>query len=105
MTISTRLADKQLYLRFEGASIVTTLFIDGHALDVDTSAAQASTEASRSHEGAFQAFVFDVTRALRPGSHVVAVRVNNATHANIAPASGGDYSKAGGLYRDVGSWP
>ncbi len=95
--VGADLAGRRLYLRFDGASIVTTLFVDG----TPVVAAPSAPGVTASHEGAFQTFVLDVTRALTPGRHLVAVRVNNEPHADVPPASGGDYSKLGGLYRDV----
>ncbi len=92
IAVNPSLGGRQIYLRFDGASIVTTLFVDGNLVPF---APSIDGPRAVSHEGAFQTFIFDVTRVLTPGAHVVAVRVNNANHADIAPAAGGDYSKSG----------
>ena len=42
-----------------------------------------------------------MTSQLTAGSHLIAISVNNNTNANISPAGAGDYTKQGGLYRDV----
>ena len=102
ITVPSTLAGKKLYMQFEGGSLETSLYIDGTQIDLNP-----ATSAIDSHKGGFQTFDFDVTSALNAAipagqtGHVIAVAVNNSTDANVAPAGGGDYSKEGGLYRDV----
>jgi beta-galactosidase len=53
------------------------------------------------HQGAFAAFVFDVTPYLNVGGdNVIAVKVNNSFNPNVPPL-GGDFNVDGGIYRDV----
>lgn len=78
---------KNLYLQFDGASIVTTVFLNGKMVGV--------------HKGAFGRFRMDITNLVKFGTdNVLAVKVNNASDANVAP-KGGDFTICGGLYRDV----
>ncbi len=78
--------DKRYLLHFEGASIVTDIFVNG--------------EKAGSHEGGYTAFSFDITPFLRTGTNEIAIRVNNASRNDIPPYSG-DFTFWGGLYRDV----
>ena len=79
--------NRRLFLKFDGAFLVTDVYVNGHFLG--------------EHQGGFAAFVFDATPFLRIGAdNVVAVKVNNAANANIPPLSA-DFTFFGGLYRDV----
>jgi beta-galactosidase len=92
----TALSGKRIYLEFEGASIITDLYVNGVAIDFNP----ASSEDS--HVGGFGTFRYDLTPHLTPGqSHLIAVRTQNNNFATITPPQAGDYSKYGGLYRDV----
>lgn len=85
---------KRLFLEFDGASIVTDVWINGQKIGT--------------HKGAFGRFRFDVTDVLRPGqANLVAVRTDNSSPndansptAEISPMSG-DFFMFGGLYRKV----
>jgi beta-galactosidase len=80
-------ASKNVYLQFDGANIVTDVWVNG------TSMGQ--------HRGGFARFRFDVTAALRPGAdNVIAVRVSNAQPQDVAPLNA-DFTFFGGLYREV----
>lgn len=88
-TISESTDSKRVYIEFEGANTVTEVFING----VFTGR----------HEGGYAAFRFDITELLKRGSeNVIAVKVNNAPTDYIAPITNqGDFTKMGGIYRDV----
>jgi beta-galactosidase len=79
-------ADRRRFLEFDGAALVTDVWVNGQ-------------HAGR-HEGGYARFRFDVTRLLQPGRNTLAVRVDNATQADVAPL-GGDFTVFGGLYRRV----
>jgi beta-galactosidase len=99
ITIDPSLIGKELYLEFGGAYLVTSLFIDGTQVDYNPNVAGTD-----SHNGGFGEFDFDATSQLTAGSHLIAISVNNpniTNSANISPAGAGDYTKQGGLYRDV----
>jgi beta-galactosidase len=80
------------WLEFEGASIVADVWLNGRTLG--------------QHKGAFTAFRFDVSGAMKPTGNVLVVRTDNSapkTDADltaIAPLSG-DFNMSGGLYRMV----
>jgi beta-galactosidase len=95
ITVDPSLIGKELYLEFGGAYQVTSLYIDG------TQVNYVPGSAGSTHNGGFGEFNFDATSQLTAGSHLIAVSVNNNTNANISPAGAGDYTKQGGLYRDV----
>ncbi len=80
------LSGKRNYLRFEAASVVADVFVNGQKLG--------------QHRGAFSAFCFDASDALKPGENLITVRVDNSKFPDIAPISG-DFAIFGGLYRDV----
>jgi beta-galactosidase len=78
---------KRYFLRFEAASSVADVYLNGESLG--------------EHRGSFGAFAFEITTNLSAnGTNVLAVRVNNAKELDIAPLSG-DFSVYGGLYRPV----
>lgn len=84
------LAGRKLWLQFDGASLVTDVWVNGTYLG--------------QHRGGFARFRFDATAALVPGRDaVIAVKVSNARVADVAPLAG-DFTVHGGLYRAVSLW-
>jgi beta-galactosidase len=80
-------AGKRYFLRFEAASLVADVYLNGKFLS--------------EHRGGFGAFCFEITKQLsESGTNLLAVRVSNAREPDIAPLSG-DFSIYGGLYRPV----
>lgn len=81
--------DREIFLAFAGANTVAELFVNGVSAGV--------------HEGGYSAFRFDVTDLVKLDvDNTIAVKVNNAPTAYIAPITNqGDFTKMGGLYRDV----
>jgi beta-galactosidase len=78
---------KQIYMKFDAASMDTALFVNGK---------QAGT-----HSGSFGAFCFDITSLLhKTGENILAVKVSNAKNPNVAPLAG-DFTVFGGIYRGV----
>ena len=78
---------KRYFLRFEAASQVADVYVNGNL--------------AGQHRGAFGAFCFEITKQLSDtGKNLLAVRVNNEVAADIAPLAG-DFSVYGGLYRPV----
>ncbi|MCM1330292.1 MAG: glycoside hydrolase family 2 protein [Ruminococcus sp.] len=80
---------KSVFIEFEGANTVTELFVNSVSAGV--------------HEGGYAAFRFEITELLRlDGENFFAVKVNNAPTDYIAPITNqGDFTKMGGIYRDV----
>lgn len=81
------------WLQFDGASIVSDVWLNGVALG--------------RHAGGVSGFRFDVSDAIRPGNNVLVVRTDNtapstkgAVTAETLPM-GGDWFMYGGLYRKV----
>jgi beta-galactosidase len=77
--------NRRYFLRFEAASSVADVYLNGKLLG--------------EHRGAFGAFCFEITGELSPtGTNLLAVRVDNTAQPDIAPISG-DFPMYGGLYR------
>src|SRR5215469_3638041 len=78
---------RKVFLKFNGAFLVTDVYINGNLLG--------------EHQGGFAAFTFDATPFVNFGAdNVIAVKVNNAFNTNIPPLSA-DFTFFGGIYRDV----
>ena len=78
---------KRYFLRFEAASQVADVYVNG--------------KLAGQHRGAFGAFCFEITKQLSgTGRNLLAVRVSNEVETDIAPLAG-DFSVYGGLYRPV----
>ena len=85
--VDQTLSDRRFFLKFDGAFLVTDVYVNGNYLG--------------EHQGGFAAFVYDVTPYLKSGGdNIIAVKVNNAVNTNIPPLSA-DFTFFGGLYRDV----
>ena len=86
-TPPTSAAGKRIFLQFDGANIVATVWVNGTMVGT--------------HRGGFARFRFDVTATMTAGAdNVIAVQVSNAAAADVAPTSA-DFTFFGGLYRDV----
>lgn len=80
-------ARKRLFVRFQAASTVADVFVNGKKVG--------------EHLGGFNAFCFEITKFIKIGkSNLLAVKVNNAKRPDLAPLSG-DFTVFGGLYRDA----
>jgi beta-galactosidase len=80
-------AGKEIYIKFDAASINTDVFVNG--------------KSAGHHAGCFAAFCFDITSLLNAsGDNVIAVKVDNSHDNNVAPLSG-DFTVFGGIYRGV----
>lgn len=87
VTVPEEYAGRRLFLQFDGANTVTDVWVNGIHLG--------------QHRGGYARFRFDATQALKPGAeNLLAVRVSNAQHEDVAPLSA-DYTSFGGIYRDV----
>ncbi|WP_283391079.1 beta-glucuronidase LacZ4 [Millionella massiliensis] len=85
--VSADLAGKRLFLRFDGANTVTSVFVNGLY--------------AGEHRGGYGAFVIEITDLVKPGKeNTLLVRVNNAEQLDIMPLTG-DFNMYGGIYRDV----
>lgn len=87
LQIPASYAGKRVFVRFEAASIVAEVFVNGQRVG--------------EHRGSFAAFCFEITRLVRPGAkNLLAVRVTNAKQNDVPPLDG-DFNVFGGLYRPV----
>jgi beta-galactosidase len=86
-TVDSSYTNRHLFLKFDGANIVSDVYVNGNFLG--------------EHQGGFAAFVYDVTTNLNLGvDNVIAVKVNNASNTNVPPLSA-DFTFFGGIYRDA----
>lgn len=87
--IPSSLSAKQIWIQFEGVSFTADVYVDGVLVGPQ-------------HQGGFSTFNYDVTSHLTPGRHIIAIRVDNSRRLEKRmPPPAGDYTKAGGIYRDV----
>ncbi len=85
--VNKHLKNHRFFLKFDGAFLVTDVYVNGAHLG--------------EHQGGFAAFTFDATPYLKIGKdNVIAVKVNNAPNPDIPPLSA-DFTFFGGLYRNV----
>ena len=87
MVIPQVYENQQVFIFFEAANQVTSLYVNGKPVGED-------------HIGGYTAFTRDVTSALKPGDNEILIKVNNAHNEEIVPLYG-DFSFLGGIYRDV----
>lgn len=86
-TPSINYTNSHFFLKFDGASLVADVYLNGNYLG--------------EHDGGFAAFVYDITPYVNVGGdNVLAVRVNNAVNTNVPPLAA-DFTFWGGIYRDV----
>lgn len=87
LEIGEDLRGRRIYTYFEGANEIADVFVNGASVG--------------RHTGGYTAFVFDITDHVRYGEdNLLAVRVDNAHHADVPPLEG-DFTFFGGIYRDV----
>jgi beta-galactosidase/beta-glucuronidase len=86
ITLSQLPADRRVSLEFEGAFQDARVYVNGVEVG--------------HHRGGYTGFRVDISKAVRPGQNLIAVRVNNDWQATLAPRAG-EHVFSGGLYRDV----
>ena len=78
---------KRLFLKFDGAGTVATVFVNSNFIG--------------EHKGAYNAFSYEITDFVNyGGSNSINVICDNSLKFDVAP-QGGDFNMYGGLYRDV----
>jgi beta-galactosidase len=83
-------AGKKVFLRFEGAMSLATMYVNGTQV--------------RTHVGGYTPFTIDVTNNVTPGAaNELAMRLDNTPSDSVPPWNDFtiDYMMFGGLYRDV----
>jgi beta-galactosidase len=87
LSLPAELADRRIFLYFEGANQVKTLFVNGREVG--------------EHIGGYTAFAFDVTDFVTLGTqNTIAIRVDNRHDDDIPPLNA-DFTFYGGIYRNV----
>lgn len=79
--------NQQVFLLFEGANQVTSLFVNGQTIGED-------------HIGGYTSFARNITAAIKQGDNEITIKVDNAHNDEIVPQSA-DFSFYGGIYRDI----
>ncbi|WP_194766534.1 glycoside hydrolase family 2 TIM barrel-domain containing protein [Tamlana sp. I1] len=87
MIIPQVFEDQQVFLLFEAANQVASLYVNNKKIGED-------------HIGGYTSFAKDVTSALKTGENEIAIKVNNSHNDEIVPQSA-DFSFYGGIYRDI----
>ena len=80
-------AGRRYFVRCEGASITASVSVNGKRLG--------------GHLGAFTAFCFEATEAMKPSGNVLEIAVDNFSRDDVAPPVNADFTMYGGLYRGV----
>lgn len=78
--------NKRLFLYFEGANSVATIFINNKFV--------------QEHNGGYTAFCVEVTNFVKPGKNSIKVQVSNAYRLDVLPLHG-DFNVYGGIHRPV----
>jgi beta-galactosidase len=87
MDIPAAWQGKRVFIRFEAASEVATVYVNGQQIG--------------GHKGSFTAFCFELTPYLKYGqANELRVRMDNSVTRLIAPLAG-DFNLDGGIYRPV----
>ncbi|AZQ64686.1 beta-galactosidase [Flammeovirga pectinis] len=77
---------KALHLEFDGVFQVAEIYLNGKKVG--------------EHSGGYTGFSLDISKAVKEGNNLLAVRVNNVWDAQLAPRAG-EHVFSGGIYRDV----
>ena len=77
---------KSVFLEFDGVFQEAEVYVNG--------------QRAGSHQGGYTGFSVDITKTIRSGPNVLAVRVNNRWNARLAPRAG-EHVFSGGIYRNV----
>ena len=88
LVVKPEQADKHLFLQFDGAAHIATVFVNGKELS--------------SHRCGYTAFRVDITEAVRVGNNCIAVKLDTTENPEVPPFGFViDYLTYGGLYREV----
>jgi beta-galactosidase len=82
------LADKRVFLRFEGVAAVAEVYVNGSL--------------AGNHKGGYSAFTIELTKLLNYGqANELLVKVNNASRPDVIPVNNTLFGVYGGIYRPV----
>ena len=86
ITLPDQWRGKRVFIEFEAAFQHAQIYVNGQHVG--------------EHKGGFTSFSFDITKWVRTGENILAVRLNNLWNPELAPRAG-DHLFDGGLYRNV----
>jgi len=88
LDVTEEMAGKRLFLQFDGAAHIATVYVNGQEL--------------ATHRCGYTAFRVEITEAVRPGGNLVAVKLDTTENPAVPPFGFViDYLTYGGLYREV----
>ena len=88
LTVTEEMADKRLFLQFDGAAHIATVYLNGRELTT--------------HRCGYTAFRVEITEFAKIGENLLAVKLDTTENAAIPPFGFViDYLTYGGLYREV----
>ena len=88
LTVTEEMLGKRLFLRFDGAAHIATVYVNGEML--------------ATHRCGYTAFRVEITGAVRLGENRIAVKLDTTENASVPPFGFViDYLTYGGLYREV----
>jgi len=88
LEITEEMKDKRLFLQFDGAAHIATVYVNGHELST--------------HRCGYTAFRVEITGCVQPGENLLAVKLDTTENAAVPPFGFViDYLTYGGLYREV----
>ena len=86
-TINEDLAGKEIFVRFEAVFQTAVVKVNGVKVG--------------EHHGGYTAFCYDITPFVHQGENEFEINVSNRKEKYTAPSNKGDFTKFGGIYRDV----
>ena len=88
LCVTEEMAGKRLFLQFDGAAHIATVYVNGRELTT--------------HRCGYTAFRVEITNVVQPGDNLVAVKLDTTENSTIPPFGFViDYLTYGGLYREV----
>ena len=88
LDIGPELAGKRIFLQFDGAAHIATVYVNGKELVT--------------HRTGYTGFRVEITEAVRPGANLLAVKLDTTENPAVPPFGFViDYLTYGGLYREV----
>ena len=88
LEITPEMAGKRLFLQFDGAAHIATVYVNGQELAI--------------HRSGYTSFRVEITETVEVGENLVAVKLDTTENATVPPFGFViDYLTYGGLYREV----
>ena len=88
LTVTEEMLGKRLFLRFDGAAHIATVYVNGEPMGT--------------HRCGYTAFRVEITEAVRSGENCIAVKLDTTENETVPPFGFViDYLTYGGLYREV----